>query len=53
MLQIADIGFNAIRLPFSSELLDGRTPTGISYTLNPDLAGLSGVALIDKIVGRA
>ncbi|PZW50939.1 aryl-phospho-beta-D-glucosidase BglC (GH1 family) [Humitalea rosea] len=54
MDQIAETGFNAIRLPFSTELLDGRvTPTNINYALNPDLRGVYGIALIDKIVGYA
>ncbi|MFC0406927.1 DUF4214 domain-containing protein [Roseomonas elaeocarpi] len=54
MDQMVSLGFNAIRLPFSSELLDTNLqPTGINYSLNPDLAGLSGLALMDKIVDYA
>ncbi|GEO39915.1 hypothetical protein SAE02_40630 [Skermanella aerolata] len=53
MKQMADLGFNAIRLPYSSELLDGKTPTNISETLNPDLIGLSGLEIIDRIVDYA
>ncbi|EWY37703.1 hypothetical protein N825_16760 [Skermanella stibiiresistens SB22] len=53
MKQMVDTGFNAIRLPFSSELLAGKTPTNINFTLNPDLAGLSGLQIIDKIVDYA
>src|SRR5947207_3878763 len=41
MLQIQDLGFNTIRLPFSTQLLDPRSrPNGIDYKLNPDLKGL-------------
>ncbi|UEM19585.1 cellulase family glycosylhydrolase [Skermanella mucosa] len=53
MKQMADAGFNAIRLPFSSELLDGRVPANINGTLNPDLIGLDGLGIIDKIVEHA
>ncbi|PWC28984.1 glycoside hydrolase family 5 protein [Teichococcus aestuarii] len=54
MDQMKALGFNAIRLPFSSEVLDGRLPpTDIDYGRNPDLAGLSGVQLLDRIVGYA
>ncbi len=54
MEQIKAEGFNAIRLPFSSELvLDGGTPSGIDFGLNPDLQGLSGLEIMDKVVGYA
>jgi chitinase len=55
MDQMKELGFNTIRLPFSDQLLDpGRnTPNGINYNLNPDLQGLSGLALMDKIVDYA
>lgn len=47
-------GFNAIRLPYSNALFrPGDTPNGINYTLNPDLKGLKGLALMDKIVDAA
>ena len=52
--QIAASGFNAIRLPYSNALFrPGNTPNGINYTLNPDLKGLRGLALMDKIVDAA
>ena len=52
--QIAASGFNAIRLPYSNALFrPGNTPNGISYTRNPGLKGLSGLALMDKIVDAA
>ncbi|MFT8242493.1 DUF4214 domain-containing protein [Roseomonas sp. BN140053] len=53
MKQMADLGFNAIRLPYSSEVLHGLPASGISTNLNPDLAGVSGLALMDKIVNYA
>ncbi len=52
--QIALSGFNTIRLPYSNQLIDSsNTPTGIDYQLNPDLVGLKGLALMDKIVNGA
>jgi endoglucanase len=52
--QMAHLGFNTLRLPYSNQLFDpGSQPTGINYTLNPDLRGLQGLALMDKIVAGA
>lgn len=54
MSQMKSLGFNAIRLPFSLQLFDpGSTPSGINYTLNPDLQGLDGLQIMDKIVSYA
>ncbi|MFZ6761837.1 glycoside hydrolase family 5 protein [Pseudoroseomonas sp. WGS1072] len=54
MDQMKSLGFNTIRLPYSSELLEGGlAPVGIDYGRNPDLQGLSGVQFIDKIVDYA
>lgn len=55
MDQMKELGFNTIRLPYSDQLLDParNTPNGIDYNLNPDLRGLSGLALMDKIVDYA
>lgn len=54
MDQMVHLGFNAIRLPFSLQLFgSGSTPTGINYSLNPDLAGLNGLGIMDKIVSYA
>jgi endoglucanase len=54
MVQIRKLGFNTIRLPFSSQLLDpGTHPNAIDYRLNPDLKGLSGLQIMDKIVAEA
>ncbi|HZS87282.1 MAG TPA: cellulase family glycosylhydrolase, partial [Chloroflexota bacterium] len=56
MLQIRRLGFNTIRLPFSDQLLDPATmpePRTIDYRLNPDLKGLSGLQIMDKIVAEA
>src|SRR6266849_3252857 len=52
--QIARTGFNTIRLPFSNQLFDPASkPQGINYQLNPDLKGLSGLALMDRIIQGA
>jgi endoglucanase len=52
--QIVASGFNAIRLPYSNALFGpNNTPNGIDYQLNPDLTGLKGLALMDKIVDAA
>lgn len=52
--QMVASGFNSIRLPFSNALFRaGNTPNGINYALNPDLRGLKGLALMDKIVNAA
>ena len=53
--QISGVGFNVLRLPYSNRFLDDPTcvPTGIDYVKNPDLKGLEGLALLDRIVGGA
>src|SRR5882762_3876575 len=52
--QIKSLGFNTIRLPYSNQLFDsGSMANGIDYSQNPDLQGLNGLALMDKIVGYA
>lgn len=53
--QMVKAGFNTIRLPYSNELFDDtkNTPNGIDYGQNPDLKGLKGLALMDKIIDAA
>ena len=54
MRQMAELGFNAIRLPFSLQAFEaGSTPNGIDYGKNPDLKGLSALQILDKIVTYA
>jgi endoglucanase len=49
--QMAGQGFNTLRLPYSNELFDPASkPNGIDYKLNPDLVGLTGPQIMDKIV---
>jgi endoglucanase len=52
--QIVGLGFNTIRLPYSNQLFDSASqPTDINYALNPDLKGLQGLALMDRIIAAA
>ena len=51
--QIKSLHYNTIRLP-SNQLFDPNSkPNGISYSLNPDLQGLIGLQLMDKIIDYA
>ncbi len=52
--QMVDTGFNTLRLPYSNELFDaGSKPNGIDYKLNPELKGLNGLQIMDKVVKSA
>jgi endoglucanase len=53
--QIVLAGFNTIRFPFSSQFLDDplALPQSINYRLNPDLHGLHGLSLLDKLIEGA
>lgn len=52
--QIKNLGYNTIRLPYSNQLFDpGSTPNSIDYNKNPDLQDLSGIQIMDKIIGYA
>jgi len=52
--QIKQMGFNTIRLPYSNQLFNPSSrPQGINYQLNPDLKGLSGLALMDRFIQGA
>jgi aryl-phospho-beta-D-glucosidase BglC (GH1 family) len=54
MDQMVSLGFNTIRLPFSSELLhNSAQPNGIDFAKNPDLQYLTGLEIMDKIVAYA
>ena len=54
MNQMVSLGFNTIRLPFSSDMLHSTaTASGINYADNPDLAGLTPLQVMDKIVDYA
>jgi aryl-phospho-beta-D-glucosidase BglC (GH1 family) len=52
--QVRDLGYNVIRLPFSNAMLDpGAKPTGINYAENPDLANLTALDVMDRIIAGA
>ena len=51
--QIAASGFNSIRLPYSNALFGSGNTPNINYEVNPGLKGLSGLALMDKIIDAA
>jgi aryl-phospho-beta-D-glucosidase BglC (GH1 family) len=52
--QMKSLGYNTIRLPYSNQLFDsGSKPSGIDYSQNPDLQGLRGLQLMDKIIDYA
>lgn len=54
MDQMVDAGLNALRIPISPEILDGKAVgTGVRFDLNPDLKGLTGIQVLDKIVEYA
>ncbi|HET9848796.1 MAG TPA: glycoside hydrolase family 5 protein [Candidatus Dormibacteraeota bacterium] len=52
--QIVTTGFNAIRLPYSNELLQpASVPTSIDFAKNADLKGLNGLQVMDRIIDGA
>ena len=52
--QMVELGFNAIRLPYSDEAFEpGRIPNGIDFGLNPDLRGLTVLQVYDRIIDYA
>jgi endoglucanase len=53
--QMVASGFNTIRLPYANELFQQTAPPtqGIDYGKNPDLKGLYGIKLMDRIVKGA
>ena len=53
MAQIAGMGFNTIRLPFSNECLAKRTTNSINTAINPALAGKSPLQVMDAVVASA
>ncbi|GAB3892279.1 hypothetical protein GCM10029964_066830 [Kibdelosporangium lantanae] len=54
LAQMAQLGYNTIRIPYSSQMLDaGSTPNSIDLAKNPDLTGLSGIQIIDKVIAEA
>jgi endoglucanase len=51
---VKDLGYNALRIPFSNQLFDpGSVPNSIDYAKNPDLVGLDGLHILDRLVAAA
>jgi endoglucanase len=53
MREIASMGFNTIRLPFSNECLAASSTTSINQNLNPTLVSLTPLQLMDVVIARA
>jgi endoglucanase len=52
--QIAGLGYNTLRVPFSDQLFDpGSMPNSIDQQKNPDLIGLTGLQILDKVINYA
>ncbi|MGB0679991.1 MAG: glycoside hydrolase family 5 protein [Polyangiales bacterium] len=49
--QLAQLGFNIVRIPFSTAMLDpGQTPNNIDFAKNPDLENISPLEVLDKVI---
>ncbi|EWM10437.1 cellulase family glycosylhydrolase [Kutzneria sp. 744] len=49
--QMASLGYNTVRVPYSDQLFDpGSTPNSIDANSNPELIGLSGIQVLDKVI---
>ncbi|MFD9739450.1 cellulase family glycosylhydrolase [Umezawaea sp. NPDC059074] len=52
--QMAQLGYNTLRVPFSNDALKSDAKaTGINDFTNPDLVGLSPLQILDKVIGYA
>jgi endoglucanase len=51
--QIQKAGFNTLRLPYSNQLFEPHTPGRVNFDRNPDLRGVTGLALMDRVVEGA
>ena len=53
--QIADLGFNTVRLPFSLEALDSSTTSGIDFAngRNAELKGKTPLQVLDAVITEA
>ncbi|MFD2032853.1 glycoside hydrolase family 5 protein [Ancylobacter dichloromethanicus] len=53
MDQMKELGFNTIRLPFASDTLHASSASGIDYSQNPELQGLSPLEIMDAVIAYA
>jgi aryl-phospho-beta-D-glucosidase BglC (GH1 family) len=52
--QMKSLGFNVIRVPYSTQMFDaGSTPNSFDTTLNAKLSGLSPVQILDLLIAGA
>lgn len=52
--QIAALGYNTVRIPYSDDALTMDRPVGnVDFALNPDLQGLNGLEVMDRLVAGA
>ncbi|MEV6803989.1 cellulase family glycosylhydrolase [Streptomyces sp. NPDC051132] len=52
--QVRSLGYNTLRIPYSDDILKaGAAPSGIDYTKNADLQGLTSLQVLDRIVAYA
>jgi endoglucanase len=51
--QISELGYNCLRVPFCTEMFDqGSVPNSINTSLNPDLAGLNAIGILDRLIEK-
>src|SRR5262249_16486097 len=48
--QVKNMGLTVIRLPYSDDILANQVVQGVNTAANPDLAGITTLALMDKII---
>ncbi|GAC1400732.1 MAG: hypothetical protein NVSMB52_14390 [Chloroflexota bacterium] len=53
LTRVGDLGFNAIRLPFSNQLVEQNPIVTKHLDANPDLQGLHALDILDRIVAGA
>ncbi|ORE90301.1 chitinase, cellulase [Stappia sp. 22II-S9-Z10] len=55
MDDMKSLGFNTVRIPFSGDFVatGGANVSGVDLGFNPDLAGLTGMEILDRIVDYA
>ena len=52
--QIATLGFNMIRVPYTNQMFDaGSTPNGVDANQNPTLIGKTAIEILDALVAGA
>lgn len=51
--RVKSLGFNAIRLPFSNEMVEKNPVVTAHLQANPDLQGLHALDVLDRIIGAA